>query len=217
LLKSSKKSAVKVKICGLTSKLDQISELDIDYVGFIFYAKSPRYVVGQLSPVDLAKLPSNIRKVGVFVNEQAEIIRQYALEYQLDFVQLHGSESPDECFELEQSGIPVIKAFGVGEQFDFDVLKPYLGKVSYFLFDTATSTHGGSGKAFDWALLQNYPFDVPIFVGGGVGLDNLESLIGYDIPHLYAIDMNSKLEISPGVKDMAKAHAAVALVKESSS
>lgn len=213
-MKSSRKNSVKVKICGLTSKLDQISELDIDYVGFIFYAKSPRYVVGQLSPVDLAKLPSNIRKVGVFVNEQVAIIRQHASDYQLDFVQLHGSESPDECFELEKSGVPVIKAFGVGELFDFDLLKPYLGKVSYFLFDTATAAHGGSGKAFDWALLPHYPFDVPIFVGGGVGPDNLESLIEKNIPHLHAIDMNSKLEISPGVKDIAKAKTAVGIVKE---
>jgi phosphoribosylanthranilate isomerase len=212
-LKSSRKNSVKVKICGLTSKLDQISELDIDYVGFIFYSKSPRYVVGKLSPEELAALPSRIQKVGVFVNEDQQLIRQLVLDYQLDFVQLHGIESPEVCQDLQQQDIRVIKAFGVGEQFDFEVLKPYLGKVSFFLFDTATVSHGGSGKAFDWSLLKQYPFEVPIFVGGGVGVDNLESLLSQEIPHLYAVDMNSKLEISPGLKDIAKAQAAIRVLK----
>jgi phosphoribosylanthranilate isomerase len=212
-LKSSRKNSVKVKICGLTSKLDQISELDIDYVGFIFYAKSPRYVVGKLSPEELAALPSRIQKVGVFVNEDQQLIKQLVLDYQLDFVQLHGIESPEVCQDLQQQDIRVIKAFGVGEQFDFEVLKPYLGKVSFFLFDTATVSHGGSGKAFDWSLLKQYPFEVPIFVGGGVGVDNLESLLSQEIPHLYAVDMNSKLEISPGLKDIAKAQAAITILK----
>jgi phosphoribosylanthranilate isomerase len=212
-LKSSRKNSVKVKICGLTSKLDQISELDIDYVGFIFYSKSPRYVVGKLSPEELAALPSRIQKVGVFVNEDQQLIRQLVFDYQLDFVQLHGIESPEVCQDLQQQDIRVIKAFGVGEQFDFEVLKPYLGKVSFFLFDTATVSHGGSGKAFDWSLLKQYPFEVPIFVGGGVGVDNLESLLSQEIPHLYAVDMNSKLEISPGLKDIAKAQAAIRVLK----
>jgi phosphoribosylanthranilate isomerase len=212
-LKSSRKNSVKVKICGLTSKLDQISELDIDYVGFIFYSKSPRYVVGKLSPEELAALPSRIQKVGVFVNEDQQLIKQLVLDYQLDFVQLHGIESPEVCQDLQQQDIRVIKAFGVGEQFDFEVLKPYLGKVSFFLFDTATVSHGGSGKAFDWSLLKQYPFEVPIFVGGGVGVDNLESLLSQEIPHLYAVDMNSKLEISPGLKDIAKAQAAIRVLK----
>jgi phosphoribosylanthranilate isomerase len=213
-LKSSRKKGVKVKICGLTSKLDQISELDIDYVGFIFYSKSPRFVVDRLSPEEVSSMPSHIQKVGVFVNEKPEQISQLAVDYQLDFVQLHGNESPDFCQDLQQRGMRVIKAFGIGDQFDFNLLKPYIGKVSFFLFDTATASHGGSGKAFDWSLLKRYPFEVPIFVGGGVGPENLESLLSQDIPHLYAVDMNSKLEISPGLKDIAKARAALTLLKD---
>lgn len=212
-MKSSRKNAVKVKICGLTSKLSQFAELNVDYVGFIFYSKSPRYVIGKLRPEELSVLPAHIKKVGVFVNEKPELVVQLSSDFNLDFVQLHGAESPDFCQGLQEKGLHVIKAFGVGDEFDFNGLKPYVGKVSYFLFDTATAEHGGSGRTFNWSVLKQYPFNVPIFLGGGVGIENLESLLFQDIPQLHAVDLNSKLEISPGLKDIAKVQAAVRIVK----
>lgn len=180
----------------------------------IFYEKSPRYVVDSLYPEDIWFLPDEVEKVGVFVNADFEEIRGYAKLYQLDLIQLHGQESPELCARLQAAGYVVVKAFGVGENFDFSELESYKNVSDFFLFDTKTPVHGGSGVAFDWNLLKQYPYDVPVFVGGGVSLENVQDLLSLDFPFLYAVDMNSKLELEPGLKDIGKVEEAVRLVKK---
>lgn len=176
-----------------------------DYMGFLFYGKSKRYV-GDLSPKVTALLPQGIRKTGVFVNEQLSEVQEIVLKFKLNAVQLHGQESPAYCEALQglNLGIEIIKAFGVGETFDFKVLIPYQQVVDYFLFDTKTPEHGGSGKLFNWSLLKDYPLQVPYFLSGGIGMESLEELQEIDDERLYAIDVNSKFELEPGLKDVDK-------------
>lgn len=180
----------------------------------IFYGKSPRYVVDTLYPEDIWFLPDEVEKVGVFVNADFEEITKNARLYQLDLIQLHGQESPELCAQLQEAGYVVVKAFGVGADFDFSVMEPYRTVSDFFLFDTKTPAHGGSGVAFDWNVLKQYPYDVPVFVGGGISLDNVKDLLDFDFPFLYAVDMNSKLEQEPGLKDIGKVEEAVRLVKK---
>jgi phosphoribosylanthranilate isomerase len=119
-------------------------------------------------------------------------------------VQLHGSETPDLCTQLKQMGVEVIKAFGIGADFDFDQLTPYLNSVDYFLFDTQTPAHGGSGKVFDWSLLSNYNLEKPFFLSGGIDLIHAKALKAMQNRWLYAIDINSKFELEPGLKNVEK-------------
>jgi phosphoribosylanthranilate isomerase len=206
---------VKIKICGLKQKtnLFEVVEAGADYVGMIFYEKSPRYVVDSLYPEDVWFLPDEVEKIGVFVNASYDEIKKSAKLYQLNLIQLHGNELPELCKQLQDLGYGVIKAFGVDEHFDFNDLKPYQSSVDFFLFDTKISTHGGSGITFDWNILNNYSLDIPVFVGGGVSLENLNDLLNFNFPFLYSVDMNSKLEIEPGLKDISKVQKAVELVK----
>jgi phosphoribosylanthranilate isomerase len=206
---------VKIKICGLKHKtnLFDVVEAGVDYVGMIFYEKSPRYVLDSLYPEDVWFLPDEVEKIGVFVNASFDEIKKYAKLYQLNLIQLHGNETPEVCKQLQDLGYGVIKAFGVDESFDFNSLNPYQSSVDFFLFDTKTSDHGGSGITFDWNILTNYTLDIPVFIGGGVGLENLNELLNFNFPFLYSVDMNSKLEIEPGLKDISKVQKAVELVK----
>lgn len=206
---------MKIKICGLKHKtnLFDVVEAGVDYVGMIFYEKSPRFVLDSLYPEDVWFLPDEVEKIGVFVNASFDEIKKYAKLYQLNLIQLHGNETPEVCKQLQDLGYGVIKAFGVDESFDFNSLNPYQSSVDFFLFDTKTSDHGGSGITFDWNILTNYTLDIPIFIGGGVGLENLNELLNFNFPFLYSVDMNSKLEIEPGLKDISKVQKAVELVK----
>jgi phosphoribosylanthranilate isomerase len=206
---------VKIKICGLKHKtnLFDVVEAGVDYVGMIFYEKSPRYVLDSLYPEDVWFLPDEVEKIGVFVNASFDEIKKYAKLYQLNLIQLHGNETPEVCKQLQNLGYGVIKAFGVDESFDFNRLKPYHTSVDFFLFDTKTSDYGGSGITFDWNILTNYTLDIPVFIGGGVSLENLNELLNFNFPFLYSVDMNSKLEIEPGLKDILKVQKAVELVK----
>lgn len=171
-------------------------------------------MVDSLYPEDVWFLPDEVEKIGVFVNAEFDDIRKYAKLYQLDVLQLHGQETPELCGQLQHAGYRIIKAFGVGEDFDFTVLEPYHKVVDFFLFDTKTPAHGGSGVAFNWDVLADYPYDIPVLIGGGVSLENLEDLLNFDFPFLYAVDMNSKLELEPGLKDIGKVEEAVRLVKK---
>lgn len=206
---------MKIKICGLKHKtnLFDVVEAGVDYVGMIFYEKSPRYVLDSLYPEDVWFLPDEVEKIGVFVNASFDEIKKYAKLYQLNLIQLHGNETPEVCKQLQNLGYGVIKAFGVDESFDFNRLKPYHTSVDFFLFDTKTSDYGGSGITFDWNILTNYTLDIPVFIGGGVSLENLNELLNFNFPFLYSVDMNSKLEIEPGLKDILKVQKAVELVK----
>jgi phosphoribosylanthranilate isomerase len=205
---------MKIKVCGMRTpeNIDALMGLNPDYMGLIFYAKSPRYVAGL--PADyLQSLPSAVLKTGVFVNEDAETICSLIEQYQLNAVQLHGNESAEVCQQL-RSKATVLKAFGVDKKFDFDQLNSYTESVDYFLFDTKTDAHGGSGKTFDWEVLSNYKLDVPFFLSGGLSLENLENIKHIKHPAFYGVDLNSRFETEPGIKDIDKLREAINILRD---
>ena len=195
----------KLKVCGMrqAANIAAVAELQPDYLGFIFYQKSPRFI-SEVSAELIKYVPSIIKTTGVFVDEEIQIVKQYIIKYNLKAVQLHGKESAVYCQELKSTGVEVIKAFGIDENFDFSSLESYLNEVDYFLFDTQTPAHGGSGKVFDWKLLEKYQFNKTYFLSGGIDLVHIETLKNINDPRLYAIDVNSKFELEPGLKDVEK-------------
>ena len=198
---------LKLKICGMkfAANIAAVAGLKPDYLGFIFYDKSPRYI-SDVSAELIKYVPSEIKTVGVFVDEDLEIVKKKINLYQLKAVQLHGSEAPEYCAELKTNfnNLEVIKAFGLDEDFDFSILDPYENEVDFFLFDTKTKAHGGSGKTFDWEILNNYTLDEPYFLSGGIDLEHVDAVLGINDERLYALDINSRFEIEPGVKDVEK-------------
>lgn len=174
-----------------------------DYMGFIFYDQSPRFV-NNVDAGLIKNVPSSIKTTGVFVNENLEHIINTTTKYQLKAVQLHGSETPEHCFRLKQQGVELIKAFGIHEAFNFSSLQAYENVVDFFLFDTQTVVHGGSGKVFNWELLNRYELQVPYFLSGGIDTVHLSALKQIKDPRLYAVDVNSKFELEPGFKDIQK-------------
>ncbi len=215
-MKSSRKSSLKLKVCGLTQKsnLESVVASGVDFAGLIFYQKSPRYMADKLLSADLDAYREHVSFVGVFVNETLEVLIELSRQFQLNIIQLHGIESPEYCQNVQEQGFQVMKVFGVGESFDFSSLKPYLPVVDYFLFDTKSPQYGGTGVSFQWSVLKDYPYDKPFWVGGGVSVENLPSLLSLHLPHLYAVDMNSALEISPGLKDISKVKASVKIMAD---
>jgi len=195
---------MKIKVCGLreANNMEAVAALKPDYMGFIWYTQSPRYVY-RLPETVLQQLPAGIIKTAVFVNEEMPVIKALIKQFDFEAVQLHGQENPEFCSELKQQ-VQVLKAFGLDEQFDFGRLEPYVGCVDYFLFDTKTSKHGGSGQTFNWGLLDNYQLDVPFFLSGGLGLDNLNEIKKIKHPAFYGVDLNSRFETEPGLKDINK-------------
>jgi phosphoribosylanthranilate isomerase len=196
---------VKLKICGMKqpSNIAEVAALRPDYLGFIFYKGSKRYVEG-LAPSSLDHLPEEIKRTGVFVNEDLNTIKLQAEKFRLKAIQLHGDESPEFCKQLKTllPEIEVIKAFGIHPAFIFEDLVPYTGKVDFFLFDTQTKEHGGSGRVFNWSLLQSYRGSTPYFLSGGIGLEQTTELQAIEDERLYAIDVNSRFEKEPGLKDL---------------
>ena len=177
----------------------EIAALKPNFFGLIFVKKSPRFV----SLEQAKQLPqfSEIKRIGVFVNENLENVAAIVGEADLSFVQLHGSELPEYCHELKTKNLKIIKAFAVDENFDGAVLKLYENCCDYFLFDTKTTNHGGSGRAFDWTILQKFEINKPFFLGGGIGAENVrEAIAACENLPLYALDVNSRAEIAPGVK-----------------
>lgn len=195
----------KIKVCGMSqaSNIANVAELQPDYLGFIFYDKSPR-AISSVSAELIKYVPETIKTVGVFVNEDLELVIDNVINYKLKAIQLHGSEDPAYCEALKETGVEVIKAFGIRKGFEFNLLENYLKAVDYFLFDTQTEHHGGSGKQFDWSLLKNYMLDKPYFLSGGIGLEQIEQINEIDDDRLLAIDVNSRFETEPGFKDINK-------------
>ncbi|KAB7726167.1 phosphoribosylanthranilate isomerase [Rudanella paleaurantiibacter] len=195
-----------VKVCGLrdADNLKEVAALNPDFVGFIFYDKSPRFVGEELDVEVVRSLPRNIRKVGVFVNASPESIIRNVKKYDLQYVQLHGTETPDFCKSLRMRGINIIKAFRVDETFNFSMLNNYKLQCDFFLFDAKGEQPGGNGFAFDWSLLSRYDNEKPFFISGGIGLNNLADLEQIRHLKLYGVDVNSQVEVSPGVKDIEK-------------
>lgn len=196
---------VKLKVCGMkqAANIAAVAELQPDYLGFIFYPKSPRFI-SEVSAELIKYVPPTIKTTGVFVDEDVQIVKQYIIKYNLKAIQLHGKESVMYCQELKSTGVEVIKAFGIGEDFDFAKLEEYLNVVDYFLFDTQTPAHGGSGRVFNWELLEKYQFDKPYFLSGGIDLMHAAAIKKINVPRLYAVDVNSKFELEPGLKDVEK-------------
>ncbi len=204
---------MKIKVCGLKfpENVRAVAALQPDYVGFIFYPHSPRFV-GYEPNEELTRLRLPAKKVGVFVDKDFSTIKSIIQIYQLDAVQLHGNELPEMCAALQKQ-VEVFKAFGVDGAFDFGLLKPYENVVDYFLFDTKTTAHGGSGEAFDWQVLQKYQLKTPFFLSGGLSNQNLEEVLKLKHPAFYGLDLNSRFEDEPGLKNIEKLKEAFDLIK----
>lgn len=184
-----------------------VAQLGIDLMGFIFYPKSPRYVERIPARTEAEK---NIHRVGVFVNAEEEYIMQRVKAFDLNAIQLHGAESREDCLQikraLEKAGkcIDLIKAISIKEASDVQKYKEYVGVVDYFLFDTKCKTMGGSGMQFDWSVLDTYDGDIPFLLSGGIGPDDIERVRNFHHPKYIGIDLNSKFEIEPALKDVEK-------------
>ncbi|NDV93710.1 phosphoribosylanthranilate isomerase [Dysgonomonas sp. 521] len=194
---------MKIKVCGMKypDNIKELNKLPVDFAGMIFYEKSPRYAA-KLNPEDIRDLFRGGRKrVGVFVNADMDYIIQMADKFSLDLIQLHGDESPDFCKELNKR-MPVIKAFSISESSDFEKTKAYDGLCGYFLFDTKTPQYGGSGRKFDWNILDEYKGNTPFILSGGISVDDAETIKNIKHPQFFGIDLNSRFETEPGRKDI---------------
>lgn len=179
-----------------------VAALAPDYMGFIFYEKSKRFAGDFLDEQLVNQLPSSLKKVGVFVNQSIEYISQKAAQFGLSIIQLHGDESANQCAALKKEGFTVIKAFQIDPDFNFDRLEPYKNYSDYFLFDTKSDQYGGTGKTFDWSILSKYDNQIPLFLSGGIGIEQLEGLKNLASLNLHALDINSKFELEPALKDV---------------
>lgn len=196
---------MKLKVCGMrdVENIKALIELKPDFIGFIFYDKSPRYVGTELDVGFINSIPREIKKVGVFVNATVDFILQNVRKYGLNYVQLHGNEMPDFCKSLRLKGVNIIKAFRVDNDFILTQVNNYKPHVDFFLFDAKGDGYGGNGVAFDWSILKKYDNQKPYFLAGGISLENLDVLETI-IPKPYAMDVNSKFEIEPALKDIEK-------------
>jgi len=178
----------------------EISKLSPDYMGFIYYPGSRRFA-GGLSYSDIAGLPGEICKTGVFVNSPGEEVLSISSQMAFHTVQLHGSEPPGYCRLLKDKGLEIIKAFGIGPGKGFEGLAEYQDCCDLFILDTAGTGFGGTGKKFEWDSLKQYDLDKPFLLSGGIGPGDAESILNLDHPDLFGVDLNSKFEIEPGVKN----------------
>jgi phosphoribosylanthranilate isomerase len=195
-----------IKVCGITSKkqLQQLEGLNIAYAGFIFHEGSLRFAGEKLADEDLLGMDLDIKKVGVFVDAEYEDIMEMVEKYELDMVQLHGNESPELCAELSED-TEVIKVFSIGKDSVSieKLIAPYDNVCDYYLFDTSTKgSKGGTGVKFDWKKLAGAKIEKPFFLSGGIGPDDAAIIKKFKHPDFFGIDVNSKFEKEPGVKDM---------------
>ena len=192
-----------IKVCGNTQQqnLKEVCNLQPDFVGFIFYDKSKRYVdnLNELKQ----PLGANAKRVGVFVNASEKEIAQKVEAFDLDYIQLHGDETPVFCEKIS-SIKPIFKAFQIDNNFNFNILNSYLSSCYVFLFDTSSNQYGGSGKKFDWSLLNDYNLRKPFILSGGINENDVDIIKKLNHPAMMGIDLNSKFETSPGIKDITK-------------
>lgn len=197
-----------IKVCGITEmkQLQQLDGLDVDFAGLIFYKESPRYVGEKLSAKEVKKADFDLKKVGVFVNPEMIDVLDAIDEYGLEVVQLHGEESPEMCEDLS-SEVEVIKAFRItGNENIDELVAPYDAVCDYYLFDTGglKESFGGTGQQFDWTVLSKAKIEKPFFLSGGIGVEDAAKVKAFKHPDLFGVDINSKFETAPGVKDMSK-------------
>jgi phosphoribosylanthranilate isomerase len=195
---------LKIKVCGMRDpeNISGVAAALPEFLGFIFYPKSARFVGEEFLVEQLKAIPETIKKVGVFVNELPEKVIEICKRLNFQVAQLHGSESPDYCRQIKASGITVFKAFSVDDSFDFEQLSGYADVCDYFLFDTKGHLPGGTGQKFNWTLLKKYTGSVPFFLSGGIGPDDLEAIRNFEHPRWHGLDVNSGFEISPALKDV---------------
>jgi phosphoribosylanthranilate isomerase len=207
---------LKIKICGMREpwNIREISTLLPDYLGYIFHPGSKRYA-GDLSPDIRTEISAFIKTVGVFVNETEEKLVRICSEYGIGTVQLHGNESPDYCERLAEKGLRIIKVFHIKDKLDSNSMQPFGDTCSYFLFDTATDSFGGSGAQFDWGLLEDYTLEIPFLLSGGIGMEDAGKVLSIDHPMLFGIDVNSRFELSPGIKDPESCEAFIKTIRSS--
>ena len=194
-----------IKVCGITQmkQLQQLDGLDIAFAGLIFHKDSPRYIGDKIDKKELKAADLDLRKVGVFVNASYDEIMEAVDDYSLDVVQLHGEESPDLCEDLSEE-TEVIKSFSIDGKTPVDELVAEYDEVcDYYLFDAAGDHYGGNGVQFDWTLISKSKIEKPFFLSGGIGLQDVDKVKKFKHPDYYGIDINSKFEKEPGVKDMA--------------
>ncbi|AFM06010.1 phosphoribosylanthranilate isomerase [Bernardetia litoralis DSM 6794] len=212
-----------IKVCGMrdVQNIEQIASLCPDFLGFIFYPRSKRYVrQSDLSTEDLDKLlpknlPTSIKRVGVFVESPNVEVEKIVKQWKLDFVQLHGNESPIFCKKLKGKGIKIIKVFSIGKEgISIPMMREYEDFVDYFLFDTQTPEYGGSGNKFDWDTLKTYNLETPFMLSGGISLEDVEKLKGYIHHKCIGFDVNSKFESTPAYKNPVLVEEFINLMKE---
>lgn len=197
---------MKVKVCGMNdvAQIKQLATMQVDFAGFIFYPPSPRYISKNVKDF-LANNDLSIPKVGVFVNEKKELVKELAAIYHLDYVQLHGDEDADYCHSCT-SFVKVIKAIRIAENTDIKKqIALFQNNIDLFLFDTDTKAYGGSGRKFDWQILHKTNINKPYLLSGGISADDTEAIKNFALKankHFLGVDVNSKFEISAGVKDL---------------
>lgn len=193
-----------VKVCGMrdADNIRQLLSCNINYIGFIFFKESKRYVGSGFNINNITVVPSEIKKVGVFVNEPFDSVCEITERNSLNYIQLHGDESPQDCRRYYERGIKIIKAFGIHKAFDFGACDSYEQYCDFFLFDTQSSGYGGTGEKFDWKILEKYKSKKPFFLSGGISLHDALMLREREDLNIHAIDINSRFEISSGMKDI---------------
>ncbi|MBK6938381.1 MAG: phosphoribosylanthranilate isomerase [Chitinophagaceae bacterium] len=197
-----------IKVCGITEmkQLQQLDGLDVDFAGLIFYKDSPRSVGDKLPKKEVKKADFDLKKVGVFVNPELIDVLDAIDDYGLEVVQLHGDESPEMCDDLS-SEVEVIKAFRItGDENIDELVAPYDAVCDYYLFDTGglKESFGGTGQQFDWSILNKAKIEKPFFLSGGISVEDTARLKTFKHPDLFGVDINSRFEKEPGVKDMSK-------------
>ena len=188
-----------VKVCGMREprNIRSVEALGVDMMGFILYPPSPRYVAAIPD-----YLPQAIQRVGVFVDEQVDVIIEKSKQMSLNYIQLHGNESVETVKQLASHGLKVIKALSIANVSDIDRAKQYQSHCDMLIFDTKCEAIGGSGRRFDWSWLECYRGDIPFLLSGGIGLENIAELLALRHPQLAGYDINSRFETSPAIKDI---------------
>jgi phosphoribosylanthranilate isomerase len=197
---------MKIKVCGMcdAENVRQVGKLSVDLMGFVFYPPSPRFAGNdRLLPEALRDLPPTVRRAGVFVSELPDVVADRVEACSLDVIQLHGRETPEYCRRMKERfpSKSIIKAFPIAQPDDFTQTRRYEAACDYLLFDTKTKQYGGSGKQFDWKVIDAYRGRTPFFLSGGISVDDAERIKAIRHPSFYGVDLNSRFELSPGIKN----------------
>lgn len=194
-----------------SNNIHEVLMLKPDFMGFIFYPHSPRCITGKVDPDFIRGIASSVITTGVFVNESPQAILQTANTYGLRAIQLHGSETPEDCETLRREGLTVIKAFGIKTAADLLQTERYAACTDYFLFDTQSQNHGGTGQSFDWSVLKNHALTKPWFLGGGIAPANISEAAATGC---HALDLNSRFEIETGIKEINSLKEAIKQIRK---